>query len=529
MKKWAIYARCSTEEQAKEGYSIEMQISNCMQLINSMDDAMLYKTYIDEGISGSDSYLKRSGLLNLLADARKKRFDGIVLYRADRLTRLSQENEELVHLFLKYGIQIKCYSGENLMDTSPMGEFFRRTIANINELEVKILSFRIKSAMKLKAENGEWKGNRLPYGYYYDHETQTIKNVDDELEQVKFIYKLYTENLMGAYKIRDYLNDNNIFYHNKEKWTRDRVLGILSNPLYCGYQWHNKRYSKFEIKLDNKKFKDKNNWILYPANFITPIISKDKWDEVQKIKELRAKKLLNTHTNSTWLLSGILYCGCCGEHLQGHPIINSRRLKRTGEIKYYDCSNYICTGRRMMGNDYCKARQVAKRRIENIVISKTIKYIEKMSKTFALSKQEIEKILDEKFNLKGSSNIDLQIKQIEKKIDKYYQDYESGKIDAEILNPAVKRLNYEMENLLKKKEEQSNIESQKIEMLNKILEYNTNLSIWKNELLTKDNNIIKPILLKLINYVEVLNTGTDLYCNINFKSPYNFDLTNNHE
>ena len=60
---WNIYVRCSTEEQAISGYSIEMQISNCKTMINSIPGAKLYKIYNDEGFSGSDSYVKRKELL----------------------------------------------------------------------------------------------------------------------------------------------------------------------------------------------------------------------------------------------------------------------------------------------------------------------------------------------------------------------------------------------------------------------------------------------------------------------------------
>ena len=377
---WMIYTRCSTEEQATEGYSIQMQIKNCESIIESIPGASIYKKYSDEGFSGSDSYIKRKELLKMLADIKEHgNIYGIILYRADRLTRLSNEQEQLLHLLIKYGIKdIKCYSGEVLTDNSPQGEFMRRTWANLNELEVKVLSFRIKSAFQIKAEQGEWKGGQPPYGFTWDNNNKKMIPIENKVEQIKYIYNLYTNELKGTFTIRDILNEsNNLYEKNGQKtlWNKERVLGVLKTPLYCGYQYHNTKYGKFDI-IKDKKLKNKKDWELYPANFIDAIISKEQWDKTQEIKYMRGKKIISSMPNkTTWLLSGLLYCGCCGEKYLGHPIINKRKLK-SGEVKEYDCSNYICSGRTFKGIEFCNAKQVVKNKIEKTIETITIKHID---------------------------------------------------------------------------------------------------------------------------------------------------------
>lgn len=417
---WIAYLRCSTEEQSINGLSIEMQKSNCISMINSIPGAKLYKIYSDEGFSGSDSYIKRKELLKMLADIKEcGNIYGISLYRADRLTRLSNEQEQLLHLLMKYGIKdIKCHSGEVLADNSPQGEFVRRTFANLNELEVKVLSFRIKSAMQLKAEKGQWKGGQPIYGFNWDNEIKKMIPIENKIEQIKLIYNLYTNEFKGATSIRDILNEtSNLYDKNGKKslWNKERVLCALKSPLYYGYQYHNTRYGKFDI-VDNKKLKNKNEWELYPANFIEPIISKEQWDKAQEIMKMRGKKIISSiPNNNTWLLSGLLYCGCCGEKYLGHPIINKRKIK-SGEVREYDCSNYICSGRTLKGNIFCNVKQIVKSKIEKQIELVTLEYINNIVNILD-SDEEIKKMIyhENKTDNSRITDIKKQISNVNKK------------------------------------------------------------------------------------------------------------------
>ena len=509
---WIIYLRCSTEEQSINGLSIEMQKSNCESIIKSIPEAKLYKIYNDEGISGSDSYIKRKELLKMLTDIKEHgNIYGIALYRADRLTRLSNEQEQILHLLMKYGIKdIKCHSGEVLSDNSPQGEFVRRTFANLNELEVKVLSFRIKSAMQLKAEKGEWKGGQPLYGFDWNNQIKKMIPIENKVEQIKLIYDLYTNELKGATSIRDKLNKNgNLYEKNGQRslWNKERVLCVLKSPLYCGYQYHNTKYGKFDI-IDDKKFKNKDEWELYPANFIEPIISKDQWDKAQEIKNMRGKKIISSiSNNNTWLLSGMLYCGCCGEKYLGHPIINKRKIK-SGEVKEYDCSNYICSGRTLKGNSFCNAKQIVKikieKQIEFVVLEHMKNIIDKLSNDDQIKKM----IINENKNDTSKINeIKKEINNINKKIEKYYRDYEEGDISAKIFNISMERLENEKELFQKQIQsfEEENIKNNIIQKELKDIKFN--LEKMYNEyqsLNSQDTTKKKLILMQLIKYIEII-------------------------
>lgn len=530
IKKYCIYVRCSTEEQLVEGYSIQTQVSKCLKFINSFENAVHVKTYSDEGISATDPLEKRKGLMKLLLDAQDRTFDCVVVMASDRLIRMSEHDQHIFYVLMKYDIEVITCNNEILTDNSPMGQFMRKLRIAISELEVKLLSFRVKSTMQLKAENGEWKGGSPTYGFEWDKEEKNMNPINEKIDQIKMIFSMYTEEKKGVSTIRDFLNNSNNLYiidGKFELWNRERIYSILSNPVYSGYHYHNKRFSKFEIK-NGKKYKDKNEWEIYPIDYIAPIISKETWEKTQEIRELRAKKILTVNTSkTTWLLTGIVYCGVCGNALQGHPIINKYKTKK-GQIKEYDCSNYICTGKINKGKNFCNARQVVKKEIEKTIFDTTYKYIEHIIEEFSnITDEHIKQVINktQTKNYDEQTKLDQEKKHIQKKIDKYYLDYENDKITAEILSPAINRLNIEL-NLINEKlkvyKEQKNIDKK---IINSIEEYKKQLKEWRNYFDNPDGSDIlrkKLMLINIINYVEVININGNIYYNFDFKpSPIN--------
>ena len=78
----AIYTRVSTEEQAKEGYSLAAQDERLRSHAKSQGWAV-YKLYVDDGYSAASR--NRPALKKLLFDASLKRFDAVLVYKIDRL------------------------------------------------------------------------------------------------------------------------------------------------------------------------------------------------------------------------------------------------------------------------------------------------------------------------------------------------------------------------------------------------------------------------------------------------------------
>ena len=90
----AIYVRVSTDEQAKEGYSIRAQIDKLKNYIE-IKDWEFYKVYADEGISGKDIE-GRPAVKQLIADVESGKINNVLVYKIDRLTRSTKNLIELV-------------------------------------------------------------------------------------------------------------------------------------------------------------------------------------------------------------------------------------------------------------------------------------------------------------------------------------------------------------------------------------------------------------------------------------------------
>ena len=97
--KTGIYVRVSTEEQAKEGYSIRAQIDKLKDYIK-IKDWEFYKVYADEGISGKN-ITDRPAINELIEDIKAGNVDNVLVYKIDRLTRNTRDLIDLAEIFDK--------------------------------------------------------------------------------------------------------------------------------------------------------------------------------------------------------------------------------------------------------------------------------------------------------------------------------------------------------------------------------------------------------------------------------------------
>src|ERR1039458_2243616 len=109
----AIYARLSTKDQ-----SCDLQTRD-LKTYCAARKLTVFREYIDEGESGAKS--SRPELNNLMADARKRKFDTIVVWRVDRFARSTKHLLLALEEFRSLGIQFISYQ-ENIDPSSPLGQ-----------------------------------------------------------------------------------------------------------------------------------------------------------------------------------------------------------------------------------------------------------------------------------------------------------------------------------------------------------------------------------------------------------------------
>src|SRR5690606_4432272 len=181
----AIYARVSTEEQAKEGFSIAAQLQTLRQY------AQVYKwevidEYVDEGISGK-SVNGRPEMQRLIKDVENERFDAVMVWKISRLSRNMLDTLMILDKFEKYNVKFISYS-ENFDTSSLIGRLVLQIMASIAEMERNTLSENVKRGMKQRAIEGRWNGGVV---FGYDTVKKQLVINEKEAEVVQLIFHMY--------------------------------------------------------------------------------------------------------------------------------------------------------------------------------------------------------------------------------------------------------------------------------------------------------------------------------------------------
>jgi DNA invertase Pin-like site-specific DNA recombinase len=154
------YIRVSTDEQAKEGVSLENQEQKIRDYCKLKDFEIL-EIIQDAGISAKN--LRRPGAQRVIEMARNKMVDAVVVYKLDRMFRSTVDALETTKQFDKWNVSF--HSIEETIDTkSAMGKFFFTLTAALAEMEREIIGERTRDVLQRKKANGEVYGH-VPFGF----------------------------------------------------------------------------------------------------------------------------------------------------------------------------------------------------------------------------------------------------------------------------------------------------------------------------------------------------------------------------
>ena len=293
IRKVAIYARVSTTNQAEEGYSIDGRIDSLEKYCEAMGWDV-YNKYIDAGFSGGS--LKRPEMANLINDVKKGLFDTVLVYKLDRLSRNVRDTLYLIKDVFNINKINFVSIQENIDTSSAMGTLFLTLLSAIAEFEREQIKERMQLGKLGRAKAGKsmmWA--RTSYGYDYQKETGSLTINPAQSLVVKYIFERYLAG-RSITKLRDDLNEK---YPKEISWNYRAVRGILSNPVYCGYNQYKGQ--------------------LFPGEH-EPIISEDVYKRTQeelKIRQRTAAEKTNPRPfQAKYMLSGLAQCGYCGAPLK---------------------------------------------------------------------------------------------------------------------------------------------------------------------------------------------------------------------
>jgi DNA invertase Pin-like site-specific DNA recombinase len=157
------YVRVSTEDQAREGVSLDAQEER-LRAYCQAKAWTLVAVVRDEGKSAKDT--NRPGLQRLLAELPKRRrgWDALVVTKLDRLTRSVRDLGELTAAFRR--AKVAFVSLDESVDTgSAAGELFLNVVASISQWERRAIGERTASAMAHLKAKGQRVSRQAAYGF----------------------------------------------------------------------------------------------------------------------------------------------------------------------------------------------------------------------------------------------------------------------------------------------------------------------------------------------------------------------------
>lgn len=344
----ALYTRVSTDMQVQAD-SLATQ-EKVLREHARYHQLKIFSHYSDAGISGS-STVNRPEFQRMMEDAKKKKFNVVVVTKIDRISRNLQDLLSLIETLEDIGIAFVSISQQFDTSTS-MGRLTLNILGSFAQFEREMIAERVREHMLVRAKEGKWNGGIVPYGYKVKDKKMVIR--DDEAGFARKIFEIYT-NERSIRHVAIYLNDHGAKPRYAKSWSPTSIRRTLENPAYYGAFTYNKRKGTSSTSVPRPR----KEWIIVEG-VLPPLVTKEEWLRVQQI--LRNEGGLH-HRNkrSDYLFSGLLKCGQCGGGMTGytHPKEN-----RNGDPWAY----YRCSWRLTKGKSACSGLTLDLRKSERKII-----------------------------------------------------------------------------------------------------------------------------------------------------------------
>ena len=306
-----IYMRVSTEDQAREGFSLPEQKER-LEAYCKFNGYKIVEYYTDAGISAKTGN-HRPEYDRMLEDGKQGKINMIIALKLDRITRSTRDWETLMDYLEKYNINI-AFVNDDINTTTANGKMVSRIMMSVSQNEIERTSERTIIGLEGAIKQGHIPA-RAPLGYKHIDK----KLVPDPLTKdiVIRIYNLYFEGLTYN-TIAKLFNKEKVC--GKTNWKDTSILKIITNVIYKG------DYIQGKTTRNPRYFED----------VVEPIVSKELWDscQVQKKKNQR-----NYMRSQTYIFLQKLKCPKCGRILAGGA---SHKIKADKWYYYYRCEK--CRG-----------------------------------------------------------------------------------------------------------------------------------------------------------------------------------------
>ncbi len=231
-KPWVVYTRVSTDDQAREGVSLQMQEERCAAFVLG-SGYTVGEIISDDGYSGKDTH--RPGMLKIFAAIEAGEIGGICIWKLDRLTRNMRDLLDCVELFDENNIGL--ISVQEHIDTSgPMGRFVLHLMGAVAQLERETISARVKAGMRHIMDRGGWTGGPLPLGCIVVQCDDGLRRLDVDPLTGPLVQQIWPLSITGksTAEIAMRLSEDGLTDKKGKKITARRIASIMKNRKYVG-------------------------------------------------------------------------------------------------------------------------------------------------------------------------------------------------------------------------------------------------------------------------------------------------------
>ena len=335
MKKIALYIRVSTARQDQEGYSIPLQKERLFAFCKAKG-WVVAGLFVDPGHSGSS--LERPGITALIEGVEAGKFDAVLVYKLDRLSRSQKDTLFLIEdIFMANNTDF--VSMQESFDTSTIyGRAMVGILSVFAQMERETITERTLMGRAGRAEEGLWHGGGTdPIGYdYVDGELVVNK---EEARQVQAVYNLYA----SGFSVTEISRRMDGYQTKHGDWSHTSTVGnVLDNPLYAG-----------TVHFDGVQGPGKH----------TPIVSRD----VDLKVKARRERLRHAESSgdSAFLLTGIIYCASCGARYFPN--------KRPNGKVVYSCHSRAKKNKKMVKDPNCKSPHIPVEELDAMVEAEVLR------------------------------------------------------------------------------------------------------------------------------------------------------------
>ncbi len=313
--RYCLYARKSSEAEERQALSVDSQIKE-MLTIAQRDNLNILEIY-RESHSAKDCG-QRPIYNQLLSDIRSGKFDGILVWHPDRLSRNAGDLGAIVDLLdQKKLIEIRTYSQR--FTNNPNEKFLLMILGSQAKLENDNKSINVKRGLKTKCEMGLWP-SVAPTGYLNskNRDQKGVVFVDPDRGSVikEMFMKVANEGWSGR-KVFRWLNEIKFITRSGKPLTLSNVYTVLNNHFYHG---------TFEYP------KTSGRWF---AGKHIPLISKDLFDDAQKQLHLQVKI---PYKNKEFAFTRMFTCGACGSGVTAQEKYKNLKDGSVAKYIYYGCT-----------------------------------------------------------------------------------------------------------------------------------------------------------------------------------------------